>query len=421
MRVALVGAGSLDFTGPLLRSLMPVVRRHSLHISLCDHDPQAMEDMPAIARALADESGTTLEPDGGTSVAEVVGDAQFVVLTLNHGGLTADKADIHNALDHGLFPKHVDTIGPAGWLRALRMGAFMHGLLPQTANDAVVLDLSNPLALIVRMAVRRGLAAFGFCHGAMNRAKSFQDWLGLSEPAQMQVWGTNHLAWLASFRLGGRDLYPDLIGFLQHSPDHAHWRYNVELYERHGMMPVLEAQHCGDFFEGLNDEQALRDYGLHLWEGEPRQANAAQRSQRRADLAAGRRPLSDIGPSCEGVAEVIDALLGGSPHRGILNAPLPEAANGMPAGAIVETWMTVNEGGADIEPPPTLPQALQDHLARIALQQNLAAEAFETGDMSKLLEAMCLEPNIRGEDVARSMLTRALSEHAGLLGSSWRL
>jgi len=415
MIVTFVGAGSFDFTGPALRSLMPVAARHGLRIYLCDRDPEALAAMENIARRLAEEYGARVPIERFTDVEPAVKETSFVIITLNHGGLEADLADFH----HGFFPKHVDTFGPAGWLRALRMGSFMRSLLSALPSGATVLDLSNPLSLIVRMAHRRGFRALGFCHGAMNRRASFKSWLGLREDPEMVVWGTNHLSYLTTLRGERRDLYPELVKFLRSSPDHRNWRYNVELYDLYGMMPVLETQHIADSFPGFNDEQSMKDYGLHLWECESRRANAENRRRRIRAFASGESPISEVRASSEGVAEVIDALLGGPPHRGILNAPTPEPTNGMPAGAIAEGWMMVSSRGVDFKLAPSLPKEIQQHLYRIHRQQDLALEAFETGNLEKLVEVYLLEPNLTEEFTARSMLQCALQDHETLLLREW--
>ncbi len=69
--------------------------------------------------------------------------------------------------------------------------------------------------------------------------------------------------------------------------------------------------------------------------------------------------------------------------------------------------------------PPRLPQEVCDQLARLARQQDLVAQACESASPAKLVEALLLEPNLPSEEVAWSMVRRALSEHAGLLGPRW--
>ncbi|MBI3923377.1 MAG: hypothetical protein HY318_18290 [Armatimonadetes bacterium] len=421
MIVSFVGAGSFDFTGPALRSLIPVAGRHGLQINLCDHDPDSLAAMATICQRLAREAEVSLAVEPFAELGPAVAEAAFVVTTLNHGGLEADIADFWNARDHGFYPKHVDTIGPAGWLRALRMGAFMQRLLSALPGGATVLNLSNPLSIIVRMAHRRGFRAVGFCHGAMNRRSSFRSWLGLTDNPDMEVWGTNHLTYMTTLSLSGRDLYPDLVELLRNNPEHRNWQYNLELYERHGIMPVLEAQHTADFFPGLNDPQSIADYGLHLWEYDSRRVNVGNRRKRMAAFASGEEPIANLHESQEGVAEAIDGLLGGTPHRGILNAPLASPANGIPAGAVVESWLTVDGTGVRFDLPPNLPQEIQQHLQRIQVQQDLAAEAFESGDMGKLMEVYMLEPNCKDKVPVKSMLRRALNEHERLLPDAWRL
>lgn len=419
MSITLVGAGSLDFTVPLLRVLLPVAARHQRRIVLCDHDPEALDDLRRIAARLAELLDCRAELDTAAEMTAAVADAEFVVLTLNHGGLAADIADFETAVRHGYLPKHVDTIGPAGWLRAARMGVFCDRLLDAMPAGATLLDLSNPLSLLVLMAHRRGRRTVGFCHGAFNRRETFRSWLGLAATPDISVWGTNHLTWLTELRLDGEDLRPKLVEFLRTSPEHRGWRFNVELWDRWGLMPVLEAQHMADFFGGFNDPATLEAYGLHPWDGATRLAGNDRAARRRA-LASGETPVSDVRASREGVAEVIDALCGGPAHRGIHNAPLPAAANGLPAGAIAEGWLTVDTAGIHPDPAPALPAELGEQLARIARQQELAAEAAETASPAKLVEALALEPNVAAAGPAEALLRDAVRGHGDRFPPSWR-
>ncbi|MCC7493411.1 MAG: hypothetical protein IT204_13735 [Fimbriimonadaceae bacterium] len=416
-QVTLVGAGSFDFTGPLLRSLLPVAAEYGLRLCLCDHDAGARSDMAAIALRLAAALELPLELCEAATLEAGLEQADFAVLTLNAGGQAADVADFAAAVGAGFLPKHVDTIGPAGWLRALRMGALVRRVLAALPPQATLLNLSNPLALIVRMAARRGVRAVGFCHGAHNRAAMYAPWLGLDAPPHLAVWGTNHLSWLLELHHHGTDLLPRLYDELAR-PERLAWRLNRELLARHGLLPVLEDQHNADFFEGFNDFATLRAYGLTPWDPWHWE-HGPSRSQRRAALAAGQRPLSSLPASAEGVERVIAALLGGPPARGIYNTPLAAPANGAPAGAVIESWTAIAGGTLQQDPPPALPPALAEQLQRITTQQDLAAAACLDDQPERLVDALAAEPNVTDRAVATNLLRAAARRHANLLRPVW--
>lgn len=420
MDVALVGAGSLSFTGPLLRKLLPVAAEHGLRIMLCDLDEAALGDMQRIAERLAGLLGCPLQVAHSTTLDEALAEAAFVTVTLNHGGLGADIADFTNAVEHGFLVKHVDTIGPAGWLRALRMGAFQQRLLAAMPADATLLNLSNPLSFLLRMAHLRGRRAVGFCHGAANRATSFKAWLDLPAEPRPVVFGTNHLTWTTELTVDGEDVTERLVDFLRSSPDHRHWRLNLELYDRYGTMPILEAQHMADFFGGFNRPEALDAYGLHLWDGPSRVGPAEERTARRRALAAGELAIDSLAPSRESVAEIVSALLGGPVHHGIHNLPLATPANGLPAGGIAEHWCTVDSAGPRLDPPPALPRALHGQLERVHRQQDLAARGCLEDDLDLLIEALALEPNVPDAAVAGDLVRRAIAERPHLFPDAWR-
>ncbi len=420
MDVALVGAGSLSFTGRLLRALLPLAAEHGLRIMLCDLDEVALGDMQRIAKRLAGLLDCPLQVAQATDLDEALAEAVFVTVTLNHGGLVADIADFTNAVEHGLLVKHVDTIGPAGWLRALRMGAFQQRLLAAMPADATLLNLSNPLSFLLRMAHLAGRRAVGFCHGAANRATSFKSWLDLPTAPRPVVFGTNHLTWMTELTVAGEDITERLIDFLRASPEHRHWRLNLELYDRYGTMPILEAQHMADFFGGFNHPAALDAYGLHLWDGPSRVGPAEERTALRRALAAGEVAIDSVAESREGVAETVAALLGGPVQHGIHNLPLESPANGLPAGAIAEQWVTVDSAGARLDPPPAIPRALHGQLERVHRQQDLAARGCLEDNLDLLIEALALEPNIPNAAVAGDLVRRAIAERPQLFPDAWR-
>jgi len=422
MRIAMVGAGSLEFCGPLLRSMLPVVARHGGSIVLCDKDPTAQAEILAIAQRLAEylDVKDAVAIETSPELTEAVAAADYVTLTLNHGGHAADIQDLQNALDHGLHCKMVDTIGPGSWFRVLRQGELMHRLLDAMPPTATLLNTSNPLAFLGRMTVRAGRGFVGFCHGPAGRARTFAGWLGLDRVPEYQVFGTNHLSWVTTLTLDGEDLLPRLLDYLRSGQAPADWRLGKELLERLGTLPCLEGQHTADFFPGFNDPESMAEYGLRVWDHEPQTQRLAGRLEQRAALASGEQPIDSIGPSGEQVELVLDALAGGAAHRGVHNIALTETVNGMPAGSIAEGWITVGAAGCRLDPPPRLPAEVCEQLARIAEQQDLAAQACENADPAKLVEAMVLEPNMPDEGVAWSMVRRALSEHARLLGPRWK-
>ncbi len=421
MRIAMVGAGSLEFCGPMLRSLLPVAARHRAALVLCDKEPRALADILAIARRLADSLKVreAVAIDAVPDMAAAVAEADYVTLTLNHGGHAADQQDLRNALEHGLRCKMVDTIGPGSWFRALRQGELLHRLLAAMRPEATLLNTSNPLSFLGRMTVRAGRQFVGFCHGPATRVRTIAGWLGLDATPDYTVFGTNHLSWLTALERDGEDLLPRVLRFLESEQAPAGWRLNRELLARLGTMPCLEGQHTADFFPGLNDPEALAAYGLEVWDPAPHTSRLAERLERRAALASGALSIDSVGPSPEGVELVLDALAGGPPHRGVYNVALESPANGLPAGSIAESWLTVEAGGCRPDPPPRLPQEVCDQLARLARQQDLVAQACESASPAKLVEALLLEPNLPSEEVAWSMVRRALSEHAGLLGPRW--
>lgn len=421
MRVAMIGAGSLEFCGPMLRSLLPIAARHGATITLCDKDPTALAEIRAIADRLAAllDIGDAVEFRTTPEMSDAVAEADYVTLTLNHGGHAADIQDLQNAADHGLRCKMVDTIGPGSWFRVLRQGELMHRLLAAMPPNATLLNTSNPLAFLGRMTVRAGRGFVGFCHGPASRAQTFATWLGLDRVPDYTVFGTNHLSWVASLTLDGEDLLPRLLAYLRSGQAPADWRLGRELLERLGTLPCLEGQHTADFFPGFNDPESMAAYGLQVWDHEPQTQRLAGRLARRAALASGAEPIEQVRPSGEGVERVLDALAGGEPHRGVYNIALTETVNGMPAGSIAEGWMSVDADGCRLDPPPRLPAEVCEQLARVAEQQDLACQACEEAAPAKLVEVLLLEPNMPSEDVAISMVNRALAEHARLLGPRW--
>ena len=307
--IVLIGAGSTVFTPGLLTDLAKSRVFDDFTVHLVDLEPSAAEVMAALGRRIAAHHGSNLRVEAHTDRREALTGARFVATTIAVGSAEGWRADLDIPEKHGIQQTVGDSVGPGGFLRALRHVPELVAIAEDVADlapDAWMLNYSNPLTANVRAVLRQtDVRAVGLCHGTMHTAAQLCRELGLERGSvQATFAGLNHLCWLLDVRHDGHDLYPKVRHLVRvpvssdprAAADGVHGQVSADLMRRYGLYPAPGDRHVAEFFP---------DY-LRLNEDGELSPGAAGRS--RHDTAVHRR---------EGVAlgEVARPGVRGSPGR----------------------------------------------------------------------------------------------------------
>jgi 6-phospho-beta-glucosidase len=214
VKLAVVGGGS-TYTPELVAGLARERDRLELKdVVLHDIDPERREVVGGLAARMLDAAGY----DGDLSVTDdldrALDGASFVLIQLRVGGQQARLSDETIPLACGCIGQ--ETTGAGGLAKALRtvpvvleIAARVHEL---AADDAWIVDFTNPVGIVTRSLHDAGHRAVGLCNVAIGLQRFTARLLDV-EPEHVLVdqVGLNHLTWVRALRLDGSDVLPDLL------------------------------------------------------------------------------------------------------------------------------------------------------------------------------------------------------------------
>src|SRR6266566_2079812 len=214
MKLAVVGGGS-TYTPELVAGLARERERLDLtEVVLQDIDPERREVVGGLAGRMLSAAGY----EGKLSVTDdldaAVDGASFVLIELRVGGQEARLSDETIPLACGCIGQ--ETTGAGGLGKALRTVPVVLQIADRVrelaADDAWIVDFTNPVGIVVRGLLDAGHRAVGLCNVAIGFQRAIAPLLGVDPDRVLidQV-GLNHLTWVRAVHLDGKDVLPELI------------------------------------------------------------------------------------------------------------------------------------------------------------------------------------------------------------------
>ena len=415
-RIVLVGAGSVEFTRNLLGDILTPPALRSSHIALHDIDPERLTTAERMARWTA--AALSAEPTISAHLdrREALQGADFVINTIQVGGVRATQADFDVPGRFGLRYTIADTIGVGGVFRGLRTIPVVLGIardMEEICPNAWLLNYTNPLAILVRaVSEASSIRVAGLCHSVFWTVDRLAGYLGLPrDEVDSTSAGLNHLAFVLRLEHRGRDLYPDLHAFVDagRTPDDDLVR--ADLFRRLGFYPTESSEHHAEYnpwYIGKGDAAGDAVERFHVPIGE-----YLQRVSRNLDEYADTKRRLDAGESFEiersgeYAATIAEAITTGEPARIVVNtmnrgALIPN----LDAGACVEVPALVDGLGVHPVAMGPMPLQLAAYVRGAIDVQALTVRAALSRDRAAIGHAVMTDP------IVQSHLT---------LDDAWRL
>jgi len=259
VKVAVIGAGS-TYTPELVSGLSRERERIEVsELALHDIDAERLEVVGGLARRMLDRQAYAGELELTGDLDRALDGASFVLVQIRVGGQEARLSDETVPLACGCIGQ--ETTGAGGLAKALRTVPVVLGIADRVrevaADDAWIVDFTNPVGIVTRALLDGGHRAVGLCNVAIGFQRSFARFLGV-EPERVVVdqVGLNHLTWIRAVWVDERDVMPELLA--EHGEEIAAGTASpYELLEELGAIPsyylhyfyahdeVLAAQHDG--------------------------------------------------------------------------------------------------------------------------------------------------------------------------------
>ena len=214
MKLAVVGGGS-TYTPELVAGLARERERLELtEVVLHDIDPKRREVVGGLATRMLDAAGYEEKLAITDDLERALDGASFVLIQLRVGGQQARLSDETIPLACGCIGQ--ETTGAGGLAKALRTVPVVLEIAARVrelaADDAWIVDFTNPVGIVTRSLLDAGHRAVGLCNVAIGIQRSAATLLGV-EPERVLVdqVGLNHLTWVRALLLDGEDVLPDLL------------------------------------------------------------------------------------------------------------------------------------------------------------------------------------------------------------------
>jgi 6-phospho-beta-glucosidase len=410
MKLAVVGGGS-TYTPELVAGLARERERLDLHeLVLHDIDPTRREIVGGLAARMLDAAGY----DGSLSVTDdldsALDGASFVLIQLRVGGQTARLSDETIPLACGCIGQ--ETTGAGGLGKALRTVPVVLDIAARArelaADDAWIVDFTNPVGIVVRGLLDAGHRAVGLCNVAIGLQRFIARLLGV-DPARVAVdqVGLNHLTWVRAVRVDGSDVLPDLLAERVDELA-AHVELPRDLLERLGAIPSYYLR----YFYFHDDVLARQRVDT------PRAAEVAEIERELLELY--KDPALTTKPALlerrggayysDAATQLVASLATGDGDVQVVDVRNNGTIGGLAADDVVELPARIDTTGPIPEPQAPLAPELLGLVQHAAAYERLAAQAAVTGDRGLVYKALLAHPLVGQVPQVEELTERLLEE-----------
>jgi len=392
MKLAVIGGGS-TYTPELVAGLARERERLDLsELVLHDIDPERREVVGGLAGRMLDAAGY----DGKLLVTDelerALDGASFVLIQLRVGGQAARLTDETIPLACGCIGQ--ETTGAGGLGKALRTVPVVLEIAERVdelaADDAWIVDFTNPVGIVVRGLLDAGHRAVGLCNVAIGLQRFLARTLGV-EPERVLVdqVGLNHLTWVRAVQVDGDDVLPDLLAE-RVDVLAEHVELPASLLERLGAIPSYYLRYFY-FHDDVLEEQRT---------GKARAAEVAEIERELLELY--RDPALTTKPALlerrggayysEAATQLVAALATGSGDVQVVDVRNGGTLPGLADDDAVEVPARIGADGPAPLPQPPLAPELLGLVQHVAAYERLAAKAAVTGDRDLVYKALLAHP-----------------------------
>jgi len=407
-KITFIGAGSLGFTGELVRDILTFPLLQDATLSLMDIDAERLEFAHKAVTKLVEAGNYPATVEATLDRVEALRGADVVLTTILSGSTEVWRHDIEIPKKYGVDINVGDTRGPSGIFRFLRTLPDMMDIvrdMEKACPDAVLLNYTNPMAMLVSALQKQTfIKVTGLCHSVQGSAMMLADWIGAPyDEVDYLCAGINHQAWYLDFKWNGADVYPLIYKAITERPE----IYNAdqvrnEMYLALGYYVTESSGHNSEYSWWFRKRPDLIEkYCTHSTNWNPgeyayilkeyQHNEATWKDQVKEQLAETLTP-EDLTRGHEYAAYIINALQGGEMFKFNGNVPNTGIITNLPEEACVEVPVLVDKAGfhpihvGALPPETALLTQLSSGIEELAIQASLA------GDPTLVYRAICHDP-----------------------------
>ena len=407
-KITFIGAGSLGFTGELVRDILTFPLLEDATLSLMDIHPERLEWAKKGVEKLIAAGNRPAKVEATLDRAEALKGADVVLTTILAGSTEVWRHDIEIPKKYGVDINVGDTRGPSGIFRFLRTINPMMDIvrdMEKYCPNAVLLNYTNPMAMLCAALQRQTfIPVTGLCHSVQGTAMMLAAWIDAPfHEIDYLCAGINHQAWYLDFKWNGKDAYPLIHKAVTENPQiYNHEQVRNEMYLAIGKFVTESSGHNSEYnpwFRKRPDliEKYCKDGtgwnpGEYAYILKECQHNEATWQDQVKERLAQPLSLEDLQCEHEYAAYIINALKGGEPFKFNGNVRNTNLITNLPQGACVEVPVVVDRAGfhpfyvGALPPECALLTSLSSGIEELAIDGSIA------GDPVAIYRAICHDP-----------------------------
>ena len=271
-KVAIIGAGSVEFTRNILADLCSYNELHgTLRIALHDIDAERLTYAERAAHQIVTRTGAGYTIESNADRRPVFDGADYLINEIQVGGYQATVTDFEVPKKYGLRQTIGDTIGIGGIFRGLRTIPVMVEMADEMSElcpEGLLLNYTNPMAMVPWgiYAGSRFTNVVGVCHSVRDTHSFLARTASIPEEhVRFLTAGFNHQAFVYVFedRRTGEDLYPRLRAAVDADPEGLGRRVRVDIFKRFGYFPTESSEHSSEYVPWfLHDDEQIERYRI---------------------------------------------------------------------------------------------------------------------------------------------------------------
>ncbi|WP_270670185.1 6-phospho-beta-glucosidase [Paraclostridium bifermentans] len=427
LKIVTIGGGS-SYTPELVEGFIKRCKElpvKELWLVDIEEGKHKLEIVGNLAKRMVKKAGIDMEIHLTLDRREALKDADFVTTQLRVGLLEARIKDESIPLSHGVIGQ--ETNGAGGLFKALRTVPVVLGIIKDVEElcpNAWIINFTNPTGVITEAVFRYTdfKNYIGLCNVPIGMRNGIAKLFEVeNERIQMDFAGLNHMVYGLNVALDGEDVTDEAIDKFVHSKltmqNIKAIEFNADFVKNLGLVPcpyhryyyktkeMLEEE-LNEFAKGKARGQVvkeLEDQLFELYKDENLDIKPPQLEKR------GGAYYSDA------ACNLISSIYNDKRDIQVVNTINNGAIRNFKDNQAVEVSSVITKNGPKPLSIGYLPDAVDGLVSQIKSFEMLAAKAAVYGDYNAAYLALCINPLIPSDDLAKTILDEMMEAHKDYL------
>lgn len=425
IKIATIGGGS-SYTPELIEGFikrydeLPV---RELWLVDIEEGKEKLEIVGNLAKRMVEKAGVPMTIHLTLDRRAALKDADFVTTQFRVGLLDARIKDERIPLSHGVIGQ--ETNGPGGLFKALRTVPVILEIvreIQELCPNAWLVNFTNPTGILTEAILKHTTfrRVVGLCnvpiHMHMNTIQAFN---ATEDRLKMYFMGLNHMVYGTKVILDGVDVTRDAVAKFAH-PEKTMTMQNIKGTEWHpefiealGVLPCPYHRYYYQTSLMLSDElESFKHNGTRAEVVKGLEHDLFE-LYKDPNLSIKPPQLEKRGGAyySEAACRLISSLYNNKGDIQPVNTINHGAISDLPYDSAVEVSAVITSEGPKPLAMGALPLATKGLVSHIKMFEQLAVEAAVTGSYEKALLALCVNPLVPNDHVAKLILDEMLEAH----------